>query len=214
MATSQQLMAPLRCFFLPAILLLGMIFTTRQTYGAGASKVAHVLSPPALTALSANGQPVNISAVPGWRVVYFWGASCPCVTACERYSLVPLANMYKSRVSFFAVASDGWDLAMPRPKMLTQIASHHLPYPVLLDTQHTIARTLHAKVTPQTFVLDPEGRVVFHGMPDDSRRFLFTPGPHGQHVAHTYLSVALAEALAGNPVTNSPLPEAGCIVAW
>jgi peroxiredoxin len=207
-------MALFRCLLLPAILMLGVTLATRQTYGAGASKVVSVLTRPALTALSADGQPVNLSAVPGWRVVYFWSASCPCVTACERYSLVPLANKYKGRVSFFAVASDGWDLTMPRPKLLAQINSHYLPYPVLLDTQHTIARTLHAKVTPQTFVLDPEGRVVFHGMPDDSRRFLFTPGPHGQHVAHTYLSVALAEALAGNPVTNSPLPEAGCIVAW
>jgi peroxiredoxin len=200
--------------FLPAALLLGMTFTTHQAYGAAANKVAPVLSRPALTALSAKGQPVNLSQVPGWRVVYFWGASCPCVTACERYSLVPLANKYKGRVSFFAVASDGWDLTMTRPKFLAQFNAHHLPYPVLLDTQHTLARTLHAKVTPQTFVMDPQGRVVFHGMPDDSRRFLFTPGPHGQHVAHTYLSVALAEALAGNPVTNSPLPEAGCIVAW
>jgi peroxiredoxin len=212
--TISQFVTPFRCLFLPAALLLGMTFTTHQAYGAAANKVAPVLSRPALTALSAKGQPVNISAVPGWRVVYFWGASCPCVTACERYSLVPLANKYKGRVSFFAVASDGWDLTMTRPKFLAQFNAHHLPYPVLLDTQHTLARTLHAKVTPQTFVMDPQGRVVFHGMPDDSRRFLFTPGPHGQHVAHTYLSVALAEALASNPVTNSPLPEAGCIVAW
>jgi peroxiredoxin len=134
-------------------------------------------SPVMLVAAATDGKTVNLSAVPGWRVVYFWGASCPCVTACERYSLVPLAEKYQGRVAFFAVASDGWDLTMPRPKLLAQIASHHLPYPVLLDTQHTIAQTLHAKVTPQTFVLDPQGRVVFHGMPDDSRRFLFTPGP-------------------------------------
>jgi hypothetical protein len=214
MMTSQRRLTPLRCLSLPAALLFGMIFTTYQTQAAAANKVAPVLSRPALTALSADGHPVNISAVPGWRVLYFWGASCPCVTACERYSLVPLARKYKGRVSFFAVASDGWDLSLPRPKLLAQIAVHHLPYPVLLDTHHTIAIALHAKVTPQTFVLDPQGRVVFHGMPDDSRRFLFTPGPHGQRVAHTYLSVALSEALSGNPVTNSPLPEAGCIVAW
>jgi peroxiredoxin len=177
-----------------------------------AAPAACVTTP--LTAIATDGHSVNVSQVPGWRVVFFWGASCPCVSACERYSLVPLAHKYQGRVSFFAVASDGWDLSLPRPQLLAQIKAHRLPYPVLLDTDHRIAQALHAKVTPQTFVLDPQGRVVFRGMPDDSRRFLFRPGPNGERVTHTYLSVALAQALAGKTVTNSPLPEAGCIVAW
>jgi peroxiredoxin len=165
-----------------------------------------------LIAVGTDGKPVDISHTPGWRVVYFWSAACPCVAACERYSLVPLAKKYQGKIAFFAVASDGWDLGQPRKTLLAQIAAHHLPYLVLLDTQHAIAKALHAQVTPQTFVLDPKGRIVFRGMPDDSRRFLFSNGP--VKVRHTYLSVALAEALAGKPVTNSPLKEAGCVVAW
>ena len=169
---------------------------------------------PRLAATTPGGRAIDLSAVPGWRVVYFWSASCPCVSACERYSFAPLAEEYRGRVAFFAVASDGWDLAMPRRQLLAGIAARRLPYPVLLDTTHSVALGLGARVTPQTFVLDPQGRVVFRGMPDDSRRFLTAPGPDGRRVAHTYLSVALAQALAGRPVTASPLPEAGCIVSW
>ena len=169
---------------------------------------------PGLSATTSDGPPVNLAARPGWEVVYFWSGACPCVRACERYSFVPLANKYRGRVGFFAVASDGWDLTLPRPQLMAQIKAHRLPYPVLLDNTHQIAKSLGAKVTPQTFVLDPQGRVVFAGMPDDSRRYLFQPGPAGKRVEHTYLSVALAQALSGRPVTPAPLPEAGCIVAW
>jgi peroxiredoxin len=169
-------------------------------------------SPSTLIAVGTDGKPVDISHTPGWRVVYFWSGACPCVAACERYSLVPLAKKYSGKVAFFAVASDGWDLNQPRKTLLAQIAAHHLPYPVLLDTTHSIAKALHAQVTPQTFVLDPQGRIVFRGMPDDSRRFIGASGP--VKVRHTYLSVALAQALDDKSVTNSPLPEAGCVVAW
>lgn len=195
-------------------LMLTLLVLSSVKHAALAAAPAALVSLPTLTGLTPSGQTVNIARVPGWRVVYFWASSCPCVIACERYSLRPLAQKYKGRVSFFAVASDGWDLSLPRKALLAQIASHHLPYPLLLDMHHTIALALHAKVTPQTFVLNPQGHVVFHGMPDDSGRFLFQPGPNNCRVAHTYLSVALAEAMAGKPVTNSLLPEAGCMVAW
>lgn len=180
----------------------------QRAIATGPAVTADLCSP------TVDGRTVNITRTPGWRVIYFWGASCPCVSACERYSLIPLAQKYRDRVSFFAVASNGWDLTMPRPDLRAQIKAHRLPYPVLLDTRHAVALALHAHVTPQTFVLDPQGRVVFAGMPDDSRRFLWRPGPQGQRVAHTYLSVALAEALSGRPVTPPPPPEAGCIIAW
>jgi hypothetical protein len=154
----------------------------------------------------------------GWRVIYFWSAACPCVRACERYSFIPLASKYKGKVSFYAIATNGYDLQLPRKELNADIAQHHLPYPVLFDTDHSIAKYFDAKVTPQTFVIDPAGHVVFNGMPDDSRRFLFTPntpknGNKGQ-VPESYLAKALAQAMAGKAVTETPLKEAGCSIAW
>ena len=77
---------------------------------------------------------------------------------------MPLARKYRGRVSFTAVASDGYDLAMPRAELDGLIAEHHLPYPVVLDTAHRLALKYRALVTPQTVVLDPAGKVVFDGM--------------------------------------------------
>jgi hypothetical protein len=152
------------------------------------------------------------------RVIYFWSSACPCVRACENYSFIPLANKYNGRVYFFAIASNGYDLQMPRGQLDALIAQHHLPYPVLLDPTHALAEHFGAKVTPQTFVLDPEGNIVFDGMPDDSRRFLFDPpkakpGKPAQ-VPNSFLAKALAHGLAGKAVTETPLKEAGCSIAW
>lgn len=161
-----------------------------------------------LAAQTASGKTIDISAVPGWKVVYFWSAACPCVRACQKFSFVPLARKYRGKIAFYAVASDGWDLSLPKAQLAKAIAADRLPYPVLLDKTHAIAKALHAECTPQTFVIGPTGKVYFLGMPDDSRRFDYDkPGSE-------YLSPALADALAGRPVPNSPLKEAGCIVAW
>jgi hypothetical protein len=160
----------------------------------------------------------GITADHVWRVMYFWSSACPCVRACESYSFIPLANEYKGRVSFYAIASNGYDLQMPRKQLDSLIAQHHLPYPVFLDTTHAIAEHFNAKVTPQTIVLDPEGNVVFDGMPNDARRFLFDP-PKAKprkpvQVPDSWLAKALWQGLSGKAVTETPLKEADCSIAW
>jgi hypothetical protein len=153
-----------------------------------------------------------------WRVIYFWSSVCPCVRACEQYSFVPLAEKYRGKIAFYAVATNGYDLALSHKQLNNAIAAHDLPFSVLIDKDHSIAKYFDAKITPQTFVLDPAGHIVFSGMPDDSRRFLFktaafNQGKKGQ-VPESYLAKALAQAMAGKAVTETPLKEAGCSIAW
>ena len=178
--------------------------------------VTQALSAP--VAVTLQGKPIDVSQTPGWKVVYFWSSTCPCVKACERYSFIPLENAYAGRVTFYAISSDGYDLNMPRATLINQILSHHLPYTVLLDTNHAVARYFKPEVTPETFLINPQGQVVFQGMPDDSRRYLFHEISASDRKSHpvpeTYLSKALAEAFAGKPITQPPIKDEGCIVAW
>lgn len=165
----------------------------------------------ALPAMTLGGAPFDLTARHGWKVVYFWSAECPCVRACERYSFLPLAQKYRGRVAFYAVAASRFDLDQPPAKFAQSVQAHSLPFPVLRDPSHRIASALGARVTPQTFLLDPQNRVVFSGMPDDSRRYLGNPK---RGVAQTYLARALAEALAGQPITQPKTENQGCIIAW
>lgn len=165
-----------------------------------------------LPAATSGGQPLDLAAKPGWKVIYFWSATCPCVRACESFTFVPLSRRYQGQVSFYAVASGGYDLKLPPDQLARQIQQHDLPFPVLLDAKHQIALVLDAKVTPQAFLLDPHNRVVFSGIPDDSRRYKADVGRWG--VSKTYLSQAIAQALAGQPVTVPVVKDQGCIIAW
>ena len=185
-------------------------------HGNAIKDITQALAAP--VAVTLQGKSIDISQTPGWKVVYFWSSTCPCVKACERYSFIPLENAYAGRVTFYAVSSDGYDLNLPRPTLTNEILSHHLPYTVLLDTNHTVALYYKPEVTPETFLIDPHGQVVFHGMPDDSRRYLFheisATDRKSHPVPETYLSKALAEAFAGKPITQPPIKDEGCIVAW
>jgi peroxiredoxin len=165
-----------------------------------------------LTAYKLDGTAVDIAAQTGWKVIYFWSDACPCVTACEQYSFLPLAKKYEGKVQFFAVVSGQYDLKMQRTALTSHISDHHLSYSVLLDPQHTVVTALGAMVTPQTFLLDPQNRVVFSGMPDDSRRYLYKTGKHG--VTESYLGQALIQAFAGKPITQPHTENQGCIIAW
>lgn len=159
-----------------------------------------------------DGKTVDLAAKPGWKVLYFWSATCPCVRACESFTFVPLSRQYQGKVSFYAIASNGYDLKLPSDQLARQIRQHGLPFPVLLDTKHQVAQALDAKVTPQAFLLDPQNRIVFAGIPDDSRRYKANNGSWG--VSKTYLAQAIAQALAGQPVSVPRVKDEGCIIAW
>ena len=165
-----------------------------------------------LASKTLDGKPLDLAARPGWKVVYFWSATCPCVRACESFTLVPLARRYRGQVSFYAVASNGYDLDLSSDCLARQVQQHHLPFPVLWDGQHRAARALDARVTPQAFLLDPQNHVVFAGVPDDSRRYEAQNGCWG--VSKTYLAQAIDQALAGQPVTVPAVKDQGCIIAW
>lgn len=159
-----------------------------------------------------DGKPLDLAAQPGWKVIYFWSATCPCVRACESFTFIPLSRKLKSNVTFFAVASDGYDLNQPHDWMAHKVAGRSLPFPVLLDDQHLVAKALGARVTPQAFLLDPQNRMVFAGLPDDSRRYQTQNGKWG--VSQTYLAQAIRQAQAGSPVTAPQISSEGCIIAW
>ena len=165
-----------------------------------------------LTAMTLSGVPVDLLKEPGWRVIYFWSAECPCVKACENFSLKPLAIKYSGRVKFYAIVSGKYDLDKTPAELSKDIAEHKLPYPALLDTNHTVAKTLNAEVTPEVYLIDPHNRIRYSGMPDDSKRFLLDTGDYG--ITKSYLARAMAQALAGKTVTLPRTENEGCSIAW
>ncbi len=165
----------------------------------------------ALPATGLDGKALDLTARRGWKVIYFWSVDCPCVRDCEQFSLIPLARKYARRVTFYAVAANRLDLAAARadhPNFLGNVETHGLPYAVVLDPKGAVAASLGAVVTPQTFLIDPAGRVLFSGSPDDSWMVKNRTGRPG--VTQTYLADALDEALSGRAVSRPHVKSLGC----
>jgi hypothetical protein len=165
------------------------------------------------------GEEIDLAQVKGWKVVYFWSPACPCVRACQKLSLFPLSQAYKDRgVRFFAVAANATNVRVQAAgpdgrKRVVLVTPDGLgmtpPYPIVLDPRRRVADALGATNTPQTFLLDPQNRVVFCGNPDDSEEILIHTGK-ADTKTRDYLGDALGDAFSGRPIRLPVSPVRGC----
>lgn len=175
-----------------------------------------------LPVVQTEGSSLDLAGVKGWKVVYFWSDSCPCVKRCEQVNFIPLSKKYQGQVSFFGVASNGYNIryrAVPGQGKDTEIpvlrvkggAGFWPPYPVVVDGHHEVADSLGATFTPEVFLFNPDNQLVYRGLPDDSKEFEERNGKPG--LTENYLGDALAEALAGKKVTRTTVaPKGNCVI--
>ncbi|MGV3721851.1 MAG: hypothetical protein ACO1SX_13140 [Actinomycetota bacterium] len=168
------------------------------------------------------GSPLDMAAGKGWKALYFWSDSCPCVKRCEQVNFIPLSKQYQGQVSFYGVAANtgniryravseqGKNVELP----LLRVAGGSgfwPPYPVVVDARHKVADLLGATFTPEVFLLNPDNQLVFRGVPDDSREYEERTGKRG--LTENYLQDALEEALAGKKVSRPMVqPKGFCAI--
>ena len=78
---------------------------------------------------------------------------------------------------------------------------------VLLDEAGTVGKTYGATRTPEMYILDKEGKVVYHGAIDDNKDMKGTGKTN-------YVAKALDEVIAGKPVTTAETKAYGCTVKY
>jgi hypothetical protein len=79
-----------------------------------------------------------------------------------------------------------------------------------MDPEGKLGRLYNAKTTPDMFVIDPQGKLVYVGAIDDRP----TPDPADVPGAHNYVSDALTEAMAGKPIAEPFTRPYGCSVKY
>jgi len=84
------------------------------------------------------------------------------------------------------------------------------PTAAILDPTGTIGRLYSAKTTPDMFVIDPQGKIVYEGAIDDQP----TPDPASLNGAKNYVSAALEASMAGRPVAVPVTRSYGCSVKY
>ena len=84
------------------------------------------------------------------------------------------------------------------------------PAHLLLDTDGKIGHLYGAKTTPDMFVINKEGNIVYAGAIDDQP----VPDPDSLKNAKNYVKEALDEALAGKTVATKSTKSYGCSVKY
>jgi hypothetical protein len=90
--------------------------------------------------------------------------------------------------------------------MRERVSSGEFAGPYLPDASQEVARAWGATTTPDVFVLDSAGAVVYHGAPD---------ADHGdESLAAAWLREALDDVLAGREVARAQTKPVGCSIKW
>jgi len=136
-------------------------------------------------------------------VVVFFGTQCPLARSYAP-RLAELAQRYRDQsVQFVGINSNRQDSLADVARFAREMK---LDFPVLKDPGNKIADQFSAERTPEAFLLDADRKVRYWGAIDDQYGIGFARAKAGkQHSA-----AALGELLAGQAVSTSLVPAAGC----
>ena len=181
------------------------------------AQTARVNAPaPDFTATDSHGQSHSLDQYKGKYVVLEWhNHDCPFTR--KHYESGNMQSLQKEwtekGVVWFTVISSapGMDGYVTAPQENDYLAKMHAaPTAALLDPDGKIGRLYNAKTTPDMYVIDPQGKLIYSGAIDNRP----TPDPDDINGAENYVSDALSEAMSGKPIVNSYTRAYGCSVKY
>ena len=125
----------------------------------------------------------------------------------------PVSNAYNERMVKLYEAYSGKGVAFVginsnKQEMVDEIASHAkdhgFRFPVLKDDKNAIADAYGAEVTPEIFVVDQHGKLLYHGRIDDSR--------NEAKIESRDLAIAFDALLAGKEPPRTETKAFGCTI--
>lgn len=142
---------------------------------------------------------------PAGTLVIFTCNHCPFVKAWQS-RIVELGNSYAAKgVGVIAVNAndpkvadeDSYDVMQQRAK------EGGMQFPYVVDATSNLARAFGATRTPEAFLFDKDGKLVYHGAIDDNAQ-------EPSKVENTYLKNALEAVVSGREVAVKETKSIGC----
>ena len=170
---------------------------------------------PSFTLTDLEGKPAKLEDYKGKTVVLEWNNfGCPFVQKHYRSgNMQALQKRYAKDVVWLTMNSTNKSSAdYQAPAMLTKELAHFnaVPARYLMDDPGTVGSAYGAKTTPQMFIIDPSGKVVYNGAIDDKR----STDLADVKTAKNYVVAALEEMKAGKPVSVASTTPYGCSVKY
>jgi peroxiredoxin len=151
----------------------------------------------------------DFKSAPGLLVMFICN-HCPFVQHI-REGLAQFAREYQKRGLAIVGINSNDAAAYPedRPEKMAQEAEKYgYIFPYLHDDTQQIAKAYHAACTPDFFLYDRGGGLVYRGQFDDSRP------SNGVAVTGKDLRAAADAVLEGRPVSENQRPSIGCNIKW
>ena len=134
-------------------------------------------------------------------VIIFVATKCP-VSNAYNDRMEKLAQDYKARgINVIGINSNNTELAA---EVKSHAGEKHLTFTILKDDGNKIADRLGATRTPEAYVLNAGGKLVYHGRIDNSQKV--------DGVTANDLRDAIDEMLAGKPVSKTGGAAFGCSI--
>lgn len=148
-----------------------------------------------------DGNPVQFSSLKGdVTVLMFVSVQCP-VSNAYNDRMNALYKDYSAKgVKFVAVNANRTEAAAD----VAEHARNHFQFAVYKDADNVVADRFNAQVTPETYVIDKDGVIRYHGSIDDSQ--------NPSNIKAQRLRSALDAVLEGKSVAQSETKAFGCTI--
>ena len=159
---------------------------------------------PSFTLKNYDGKEVDLKKVMKenkYTVVMFISTECPVSNGYNERMESLHETFGKKGIAFLGVNANK---AEDVKRIAEHSKEHGFKFPVLKDEQNKVADLYNAQVTPETFLISPEGKLLYHGRIDDSRNLA--------KVTSNDLANALTMLLAGKTVTQTTPKAFGCSI--
>jgi peroxiredoxin len=134
-------------------------------------------------------------------VVIFIATQCP-VSNAYNERMQKLSEEYRAKgINVVGINSNVKELS---PEVKQHAADKGLTFTILKDTGNQIADRFDAQVTPEAYLLDASGKLVYRGRIDNSKA--------ADGVTASELRDAIEATLAGKPVEKSEVKAFGCSI--
>jgi len=158
---------------------------------------------PDFTLPDADGRAHSLASLKGksGTLILFIATECPYSNAYNA-RMQKLADDYRERgVNVVGINSNSNESAA---EVKQHAADKGLTFTILKDPGNQIADRYDAQVTPEAYLLDSSGKLVYHGRIDNSRT--------GYLITSTELRDAIEATLAGKPVEKAGAKAFGCSI--
>jgi peroxiredoxin len=162
---------------------------------------------PGFTLDDQNGKPVSLADYSGKIVVLGWlNRDCPFV---QRHLNAKTFNNLNAKYGDKGIVLLGIDSSHTHTTAgnAQTVKDYSLTFPLLNDAKGAVGHLYNAKTTPDMFIIDKDGTLVYEGAIDNN------PDNDNAHPTN-YVEKALDEMLAGKPVSEPETKSYGCTVKY